>query len=115
MLLSLAYYELTQRWKQDEDNCGKDMVLMWEMNIKLLKIKSKTKTDGKGYVMKWTPSKWMTSVMDYFPLNYPRRTNVRTPQETESSQMIVDLPLAHLTQTDCSKIIGPKRIDMNKK
>lgn len=41
--------------------------------------------------------------MDCFLLNYPHKTNVRTPQEKESSQMTVGLLLAHLTQTDCTK------------
>ena len=40
--------------------------------------------------------------MDYFPQNYLHKTNVHTPQETRSFQMIEGLPLAHLTQTGCN-------------
>lgn len=42
----------------------------------------------------------MTSKMDYFLQNCPRRTNVHTPQETKSSQKIADLPWAHSEQSD---------------
>lgn len=40
-------------------------------------------------------------MMDCSQQNCLRKTNVRTPQETKSSQKIVDLPLAHSEQTDC--------------
>lgn len=43
LVFSLAYYELIQSWKLVDDNPRKDMALMWEMNINLLKIKLKRK------------------------------------------------------------------------
>lgn len=58
-----------------------------------------------GYTKKWTPSEWMTSVMDFFPLNCLHRTNVHTPRETKFSQMTGGLLLAHLKQTDCRKLV----------
>lgn len=41
----------------------------------------------------------MTSVKDFFQLNCPHKTSVHIPQETVSSQTIVDLLLGHLKQT----------------
>jgi len=40
--------------------------------------------------------------MDYFLQNYLHKTNVHTPQEIRSFQMIEDLPLAHLAQIGCN-------------
>nr|AFK46634.1 unknown [Lotus japonicus] len=39
--------------------------------------------------------------MDYFLQNYPHKTNVHTPRETRSFQMIEGLPSAHSAQIGC--------------
>lgn len=40
--------------------------------------------------------------MDYFLQNYPHKTNVHTPRETRSFQMIEGLPSAHSAQIGCN-------------